>query len=337
IGFAKVTQDLTSRRESEQQARQLAAEAAAHKEAQLRSAELLALNEQLQLNAVELEAQTAEAQMLMKELELAGERSLSALRDTEQARLAAERARLEAEEAARAAAEANQAKSTFLAIMSHELRTPLNAIAGYAELIETGVYGAVSETQRDALARIQRSQRHLLSLINDVLNFARLEAGQVSLRMATVQVKELLSRIDPMVKPQLESKRLNYMRGEISGSLEVCTDLEKSIQVLLNLLSNAIKFTPENGTIETGAERRGDRVAIWVRDDGVGIDNEKLESVFEPFVQVSRDLTSVHGGTGLGLAISRDLVRLMGGELEVESSPGEGSTFTVLLEAAGCS
>jgi PAS domain S-box-containing protein len=254
----------------------------------------------------------------------------------QQASLALERARLYAgEQAARAEAEAaNRTKSDFLATMSHELRTPLNAIAGYAELLEMGIHGELSDPQREALRRIRRSQRHLLSLIEDILDFARIEAGRVSMRTADVLVRDLIAGLEPMIEPQLRAKSLHFDVADPEMPLTARADPEKARQILLNLLSNAIKFTPAGGTIAVGASGRGDRVEIVVRDTGVGIAPGQQAEIFEPFVQLGRTLSNTPEGAGLGLAISRDLARAMGGELTVESSPGAGAAFTLSLPRA---
>jgi PAS domain S-box-containing protein len=239
------------------------------------------------------------------------------------------RARQEAEAA-------NRAKSEFLATMSHELRTPLNAIGGYVQLMEMGLHGPLTPAQHDSLARVQRSQQHLLSLINDVLNFAKLEAGRVEYEVEQVVVADAVASVLPMVEPQLSAKGLTS-EVHVDERVVVRADREKLEQVLLNLLSNAGKFTNPGGrvTIETSVPNASDSmVRLQVRDSGIGISPDKLETIFEPFVQVNVTRADGRGGTGLGLAISRDLARGMGGDLTAESVPGAGSTFTVLLPSA---
>ncbi|HET7448985.1 MAG TPA: PAS domain-containing protein [Gaiellaceae bacterium] len=243
--------------------------------------------------------------------------------------------RTDAAEAAQHEAEqANQAKTDFLATMSHELRTPLNAIAGYAELLELGIHGPVTDQQREAITRIQRSQRHLLGLINDVLNFAKLEAGHVEYAVADVAVRDAVDAIEPLVAPQLRAKAIRYDRALCRDGCSLRADPDKLQQILLNLLSNAIKFTAAGGAVTVRCEERGDVGTITVEDTGIGIAADRLEHVFAPFVQIDRRLNAPHEGTGLGLAISRDLARGMGGELTVESAPGVGSRFTLTLPRA---
>jgi PAS domain S-box-containing protein len=231
----------------------------------------------------------------------------------------------------REAHEANRAKSQFLTTMSHELRTPLNAIGGYTELIEMGLRGPVTEQMREDLARIQRSQKHLLGLINNLLNFARIESGHVELDVQPMSVEEELAAVEPLIAPQLVSKGLRYRR--VAGDARVLcrADRDKVRQILLNLLSNAVKFTPSDGEVALDWDATGDAVRIHVRDTGPGIPRQKLDAIFEPFVQLTNTLTRVTEGTGLGLAISRELARAMGGDVTAVSQLHQGSTFTVTL------
>ncbi|HEX6369696.1 MAG TPA: PAS domain-containing protein [Longimicrobium sp.] len=229
---------------------------------------------------------------------------------------------------------ANRAKSDFLAVMSHELRTPLNAIGGYAELVELGVRGPVTEAQRQDLHRIQQSQRHLLRLINEVLSYARMEAGAVTYELADVNVAEVVGAAEAMVLPQASARGITVEKCACSPDLVGRVDAERLQQILLNLLSNAVKFTQSGGRIGIRVEPAGGDVAIRVWDTGVGIAPEKLQTAFEPFVQVGRGLNNPMDGVGLGLAISRDLARGMGGDLIAESTVGAGSTFTLLVPRA---
>ena len=219
-------------------------------------------------------------------------------------------------------------------MMSHELRTPLIAIGGYAQLLEMGVRGPVTAEQRDDLERIERSQRHLLGLINDVLNFAKLEAGRVQFAIGRVSMHDILLGVEALVLPQLHAKGLRYVDAGECRDIFVHADEEKARQVLINLLSNAVKFTPVGGEIRLACVADGPWVLTSVTDSGLGIPPDRLEAIFEPFVQVDRGLTSRQEGTGLGLTISRDLARHMGGDLTASSTVGSGSSFTLLLPRA---
>jgi signal transduction histidine kinase len=243
-------------------------------------------------------------------------------------------ARGEAEVARRDAEEANRAKSQFLARMSHDLRTPLNAIAGYAQLIEEGIYGTPTPGQRESLARIRRAQAHLLTLINDVLSFAKLEAGQVSLTVEAVPVRPALDSLITLIEPQAKTKGLSVQLETVRDDLTAVADRERMTQILLNIVTNAVKFTETGGGITLSAEPTGDAIAIRVRDTGVGIPAERLGTIFDPFVQGGRGADEARQGVGLGLAISRELARMMGGNLRVESTVGQGSTFTLELPGA---
>jgi signal transduction histidine kinase len=234
--------------------------------------------------------------------------------------------------------DANRAKSAFLATMSHELRTPLNAIAGHVQLLEMGLHGPISEAQRTALARIERSQRHLLRLINDVLNLARIEAGGLEFRLGDLAVAEIIADLAPLIEPQLSAKLLHYDVRLAASDVMVRGDLEKVQQILLNLLSNAIKFTDPGGTVTIDVAKRAGAagfVFLRVSDTGKGIPPDRIEQIFEPFVQVHVTGIRTAEGVGLGLSISRELARGMGGDLRARSTLGKGSTFTLTLPAAG--
>ena len=267
-----------------------------------------------------LEQQAVELEMQSEALHSANQ-TLQALND-------------ELEKQRAAADEANHAKSNFLAVMSHELRTPLNAIGGYVQLLEMEVHGPVTQEQLGALSRIDRAQRHLLRLINDVLNLSRIEAGRVDYVVERVPVAEVVRSVLPMVEPQIETKQLELV-SSVAPDLVASADREKVQQILLNLLTNALKFTGHGGSICVEAGNASDAdIFIRVIDTGVGIPNEMLEKVFEPFVQVDASHSRSAEGTGLGLAISRDLARGMRGDLRTRPTEGKGSTFELTLPRA---
>jgi PAS domain S-box-containing protein len=242
---------------------------------------------------------------------------------------ALDRARLFADErSARDEAEqASRAKSQFLALMSHELRTPLNAILGYEELLETEISGPISGVQRQHLSRIRESTRHLLSLIEQILSLSRVQAGKDGVHIDEVDAVGLAREAVEMVEPKLRRKGVALELDLPAEGVELRTDAGKLRQILLNVLSNAVKFT-EQGVVKVALFRDDHSLCFAVRDTGRGIDERHREQVFEPFVQLPGD-GSLPTGTGLGLAVARELARHLGGDITLESEPGEGSAFTV--------
>jgi signal transduction histidine kinase/DNA-binding response OmpR family regulator len=229
---------------------------------------------------------------------------------------------------------ANKMKSRFLASMSHELRTPLNAIIGFSELLDSETAGAVNEKQKRFLGHIRTGARHLLQLINDILDLAKVEAGQLQIFPEDAMMRDLLSEILPIVGPMAALKKITLEHPFASEPVAVHADRIRLKQVIYNLLSNAIKFTPEGGTVRITAAEDGERYRFAVIDTGVGIRPEDQELIFEEFRQVSESTKGVREGTGLGLAITRRLVEQHGGTLSVESSYGAGSTFYFTMPKA---
>ena len=231
---------------------------------------------------------------------------------------------------------ANRAKSEFLASMSHEIRTPINAILGYTDLMDFGVAGEVSEQQRNHLERIRVSGNHLVGLINDLLDFARIETARLSVEREIAPADDAIQTALTVVSPQAASKSIE-LQVECEQGARYVGDRQRVEQILVNLLGNAIKFTPDNGTISLDCRtvnQHGTRhVQFTVTDTGIGIPPDRLEAIFEPFVQAKGGYTRTHGGTGLGLSISRRLAELMGGEIAVTSKVDAGSRFTLTLPA----
>jgi signal transduction histidine kinase len=275
---------------------------------------------------------------------------LVALRDVTDRKSAEERShQLTLEREARLEAEAaSQTKSEFLAIMSHELRTPLNAVLGYAELLELGISGPLTDAQREQLGRIGMSGRHLLRLVNEILDLAKVEAGRLSVRSTPAAASEAIAEAIALIQPQAAANGLELVVATNPAPPPVYLgDDERVRQILVNLLSNAVKFTPSGGkiSIEAATTVAPDRearllanrsyVSLRVTDSGVGIPENKLLSIFDPFVQAESGPTRPKEGSGLGLTISRRLARLMGGDLTVRSDAGMGATFTLWLPADG--
>jgi signal transduction histidine kinase len=277
-------------------------------------------NNLLQTQARQLEHQTQQARELAHELALTNEELRSVISEAKKAWAAADAA--------------NRSKAEFLAVMSHELRTPLNSIGGYVDLLEMELRGPLTDAQKADLQRIKRSQEHLLGIINDILNFTRLEATEVKFEIIDVPLRALLTDLDGVVSSLASAKSVEYRCASPSASVFIRTDPDKLRQIMINLISNAIKFTPSGGRIKVSCSVDDETVSISVRDTGRGIPPDKLEAVFEPFVQLDRGLTRTTDGTGLGLAISRGLARGMGGDIRLKREVGVGSVFTVIVPLA---
>jgi signal transduction histidine kinase len=254
-------------------------------------------------------------------------------RDLTERKLAEERAREDARRVAAAEA-ANRAKTEFLSSLSHELRTPLNAIAGYVDLLTAGVHGALTEQQLRDLERVRHSQQHLLGLINDLLYYSRIEGGSIPYDIRDVSVSAVVDDVISLVGQQASLLGMEIELVRPAADVMVRADPAKLEQILINLLTNALKHSPVGSTVVLQWAADGGEVTVRVVDTGTGIPEDRLEAIFEPFVQVGRTFTSSHEGTGLGLAISRDLARAMGGDISVQSRLGQGAAFAVTLPAA---
>ncbi len=295
-GFGIVVQDLTAQREAEREQYDHALQLAARESARI-EAEQRAKN--LSALVEQIRAQAAEL----------------------------DRRRIEADAA-------NRAKTDFLAAMSHELLTPLNAIGGYASLLAMGLRGPLTVEQRADIDRIRGSQLQLIGLINDLLNFSRIESGHVAFSVDDVVLSDAVREVTAIMAPQVMARHLIDERTECMDDVVARADRAKVEQILLNLLSNALKYTEPGGRLTWSCAVVGDRVRLTIRDTGRGIPADRLEDIFEPFVQIGRAFARPGEGAGLGLAISRDLARAMGGDLTVESAPNVGSAFTLDLPRA---
>jgi len=311
FGFSKVNAVIRAVRMS----RQRQVEAA-------RMAALEESNHLLQTQARQLEHQTSEARELAHELALTNEELRAVISEAKKAWAAAD--------------SANRSKAEFLAVMSHELRTPLNSIRGYVDLLEMELHGPLNDSQKSDLGRIKRSQEHLLGIINDILNYTRLEATELKFDIIDVPIRALIADFDAVVSPLARAKSVDYECDceSPSGNIYARADPDKLRQIMINLVSNAVKFTPEGGRVRVSCSLNQESVSIHVEDNGSGIPADKHEAVFEPFVQLDRGLTRTTDGTGLGLAISRGLARGMGGEILLKSNVGIGSVFTVTIPLA---
>jgi PAS domain S-box-containing protein len=325
VGFGKVTRDLTERVKAEGERAALEREREAR-----RMAEDLA--QEVQAQSAQVEEQTAALQELNVELQKVNAQLTMRTEESERARSEAENA--------------NRTKSEFLANMSHELRTPINAIVGYADLLELGIAGPLTDGQRGQLARIRVSSEHLLMLIDDILDLSKIEAGRVEIAREAGRLRETVDAALSLIGPQASARghQVAYDRRSTEDPLYL-GDEGRVRQILVNLLSNAVKFTDPGGTITVSCEAdavpasgaplegKGPFVRVQIADTGPGIPREHQESVFDPFVQIETGRTRTRGGTGLGLAISRQLARLMGGDLTLVSEPGKGACFTLWLPA----
>ena len=279
-----------------------------------RTIELEHANEELKAQREELITQRGELQAQQRELEIKSEQALRA----------------------------DRLKSEFLANMSHELRTPLNSIIGFSELLQDEAVAALTPRQREFLEDVLGSGRHLLSLINDILDLSKIEAGQMELSRQPLPPTEMVEEACQLMRAAMDKKQI-VLRRKLASRRQVLADRGKGLQILLNLLSNAVKFSPPGSTIEVGCEageaegEPGGLVRFWVRDQGMGIDDKLRARLFQPFTQGENALTKKYQGTGLGLAISKRLVEQHGGAIGVESSPGQGSLFWFTLPATAVS
>jgi signal transduction histidine kinase len=308
------------------------------------------VGERAEVEVVRPQGRTVTAELRVVDIEWDGDGGrLVSVRDVTDRKRAEERsAQLERERLARAEAEAaSQAKSEFLAVMSHELRTPLNAVIGYAELLDLGIAGSLTPEQRQHISRIRASGRHLLGLVNEVLDLAKVEAGRLSLQHGVASAAHTIDAALALIQPMGEARGI-----AVQAKLFVDSDVlyegdeDRVRQVLVNLLTNALKFTAAGGRVsaEWGVTTEPDRdarlsgagpwVVVRVEDTGIGIPSDQIAAIFDPFTQVEGGHTRSSDGSGLGLTISRRLARLMKGDLTARSELGKGSVFTLWLPEA---
>lgn len=226
---------------------------------------------------------------------------------------------------------ANRTKSQFLANMSHELRTPLNAIIGFSDMLSSGISGGLSEKQLRYADNIANSGRHLLDLINDILDLSKVEAGKMELVCESFSVSNVFDEILTLMTPMASKKSIRIRIDNEIQTDEICVDKQKFIQIMYNLLSNAIKFTPENGKVSVAISEIDGKVQVSVTDTGIGIPEHRLKDIFRPFTQVDESNKRRHGGTGLGLTIVKQFVEMHKGDIRVKSEEGKGSTFTFTI------
>jgi signal transduction histidine kinase len=241
---------------------------------------------------------------------------------------------LEQQRVRSAAEAAARTKSEFLAMMSHELRTPLNAIAGYAQLLEMGFRGPLTDGQRDAVNRILRGQEHLLTLVDAVLTFSRLTSGRLAIDSTELDASDLIDVASEPLVMEFAAREIDFRILPCPERARACADRERAVEILRHLLSNALKFTPKGGSVTMGCEEGGGMVRFVVSDTGRGIPEGQRDAIFQPFVQVEKGLTRSADGSGLGLAIARELAERMGGTITVTSQEGTGSRFVLSLARA---
>jgi signal transduction histidine kinase len=230
-----------------------------------------------------------------------------------------------------AAEEANRAKSEFLANMSHELRTPLNSIIGFSNILKDKKHGDLNENQTRYISNVLKSGKHLLKLINDILDLSKIEAGKMGYEPENMNLTETVDEVVTLMQPMANKKDIELTSNIESEDIEIFADKVKFKQIMYNILSNAIKFTPQKGKVTITSQLVGDNIEISISDNGIGIPDEKFQSIFDPFKQVDSSSTRKYGGTGLGLAIVNRYVKMHGGSIRVESEPGMGTTFTLAI------